>query len=183
MNNLYKSFFAFLCLIHLGFAEAQTTKGDVLNAIDQLYESIAQSDKDQTDYANLLQKVLEISGDLGQTSNFVCMKSGNDWYLYDSKSGSSVGSGSYLDDCNAAVDAAKNGLVCMKSGNDWYLYNSKTGSSVGSGSYLKDCNASVSAAKNSFVCMKAGNEWYLYDSKSGSSVGSGSSLDSCNASL
>jgi hypothetical protein len=121
MTTIYQILISLLCLTCTAVTQAQTTKGDVLNAIDELYENIAQSDKTQTDYDSLLQKVLEISGDLGQQSNFVCMKSGGDWYLYNSKTSSAIGSGSYLDDCNAAVDASKNGFICMKSGGDWYL--------------------------------------------------------------
>ena len=103
MNTIYKILASVFCLMSIGIANAQTTKGDVLKAMDELYENIAQSDKDQTDYGTILQKVLEISGDLGQQSGFVCMKSGGDWYLYDSKSGSTVGSGANLNSCTASL--------------------------------------------------------------------------------
>jgi intergrase/recombinase len=95
--------------ISISFAHAETTKSDALNAIDELYEKVSKTDKDQTDYETILEKVLEISTSIdvgGATKLFVCVKNGpasNDWYLFDSKKGSTVGTGTYQDNCNKSV--------------------------------------------------------------------------------
>lgn len=165
---------------------AETSKTDVLVAVDELYEEIALSDKESTDYEDLLQKILGLTEGNKPSKNFSCSAYGNGWQVYDSIAAKAVGYESDLASCNRAIDTSRNGVACVKSfaADVWYQYDSKKGNTIGWSSSLEDCASAIEASKNGYTCNQYAVGWWTpYNTKTGKTWHTGTDLQLCKENL